>query len=160
MIQKLQTVDKLKLNLVNPSLVKTNFFIKDCSLKFILKNCPHLEKVIESISYILDFKKTQYKYVTFDYQEIHAKSDNTKTCRNVDWHTDGENNEYLICVWGNKRTEFKGLPSLELESGTLYQYSSEDLHRGRLLDKGEKRVFLRVCFSNTVKPNNKYLYQN
>lgn len=133
------------------------FFIKDCSVTFLLSQRPQLKSFLDSISLIMEMKKSQYKYVTFDYQEIFA--DHTiKSCKNLNWHTDGEDNEYLLIVWGNKRTEFKELPCLEVDDGVLYQYDSSDVHRGRILEAGEKRVFLRVCFSNVIKPNNKVMF--
>jgi len=134
-----------------------HFFIKDCSMSFLLKNRPQLKAFLKSVSLLIDLKKIQYKYVTFDYQELFAGHP-TKSCKDIGWHTDGSDNEYLLIVWGNKRTEFQSLPQLEIDHGNLYQYDSSDIHRGRILDKGECRVFLRICFSNKVKPNNKILF--
>lgn len=135
-----------------------HFFIKDSSMKFLLKHRPQMNNFLDSISLIIDLKKLQYKYVTFDYQELYADK-SVKSCKNLNWHTDGSNNEYLLIVWGNKRTEFKNLPYLEIDNGQLYQYDSTDLHRGRVLEAGEKRVFLRICFSNEIKPNNKIMHK-
>lgn len=134
-----------------------HFFIKDCSLAFLLKHRPQLKTFLDSIALLIELKKIQYKYITFDYQELFA-GQTTKSCKNINWHTDGPDNEYLLIAWGNKRTEFQELPQLEVENGNLYQYDSSDVHRGRLLDKGECRVFLRICFSNQVKPNNKIMF--
>lgn len=143
---------------------------KDCGLKFLLNHNPQLSSLIEEITPFLNNKK----YITFDYQEINNVKSSVNSCQDISWHTDGNDNQYLISCWGNKRTLFinqeyetflnnpkdlkqasLSLPSIELQDGSLYQYDSRTVHRGQVLHKGESRIFFRVCMSDYISPKNR-----
>ena len=139
--------------------VQQKLLLKDCSMSFLISQRPKIKNILDQINPIIHLKKHQYKFISFDYQELYAVKGSLKTCRDLSWHTDSQDNEYLIIAWGNKRTLFKTeISQLELDSGTLYQYDSSDIHCGQILNEGEKRVFLRICFSNHLRPKNKILF--
>lgn len=163
---------------IDSSFFEEKITLKDCSEKFLLKTKPELQGIIEEIKPFF-FNK---KFITFDYKEINNASGKTPTCADTNWHVDGKNNLYLICCWGDKRTVFleesnffdfnKDLSilnqdiknslkeidfGLEVKNQTLYSYDSFDIHKGRFLEKGESRKFLRLCFSDYIKPSNKII---
>ena len=157
------------------------FFLKDCSLKF-------LEKKLDDQGLINFIKKITLKgldnprkYITYDigYQLF---NEGTKSCRNTGWHVDGVGNEYLMFINGEFRTEFTNeidvpsypsgrdklrefnrsiaktdVPGKSIPNSTLVSYTSADIHRGRTADGTGSRFFLRVCNSDYLVPKNKRL---
>lgn len=148
---------------------------KDCSVRFLLKHNPQLTLLIEELSPFLGSQK----YLTFDYQEINQVKTETNSCKDISWHVDGINNQYLIMAWGDQRTLFLNdqielnssedlmkknselkkidlnLNNQELSNGHLYMYDSNCIHRGQTLYNGQKRIFFRVCMSDYISPKNK-----
>lgn len=161
----------------NPELDFTESFLaKDCSVPFLLKYKPGLEDLIKELDCFLPSKN----FLTIDYYE-QVLSSGTKTCKNINWHVDGMDNDYLIVSWGDFRTEFltadypldpnltliernlsivkelKGQApsSFELSPGCPVIYDSTQIHRGRKANRDGKRILLRLCRSDYLNPKNK-----
>jgi hypothetical protein len=154
-----------------------SFFLKDCSLNFLFNNLDQgIVKQLQEISKILP----QKRHITFDIGFLKLK-EGDKTCRDVGWHVDGVDNDYLIYCQGDFRTQFlnkeldvkypehrselrqfnESIASTEIDvagneipDSTLVQYSSKDIHRGRLATSVGERFFLRVCSSDYLVPKN------
>lgn len=150
---------------------------KDCSLSFILKKRPQYKDHLETLIGLFSFKK---KYLTIDLFEQVFDEENKKTTRNLSWHVDGEDNEYLIWCKGQSRTLFLKEPialalpfqeknrflnslkgeelGFEIPDQTPVLYNSSDPHKGRLAKANEKRLFIRLCQSDSLKPKNHILF--
>lgn len=148
--------------------------LKDFSKEKLLLRCPHLEDLLNELIPLIPEKK----YLTIDYSEIALKK-GQNTCRDVRWHTDGINNHYLIIAWGDFRTlflneryeslkntverikeiheKFKDEKGNEIEEGVPFVYDSTVVHRGQKADRDGKRIFLRLCFSDYIRPKNAVL---
>jgi hypothetical protein len=163
----------------NPSLsFKTNFLAKDFSAKSIIKHKPFLESIIDEISQ----KMTAKRYLTVDYMEKNLNK-GVSTCVRPIWHVDGNNNNYaLICVGDfktlflNDEVSFERKASIketsdyldemvkkdklnffELATNQLALYDSNHIHSGQVATYKTKRILLRLCYSDYIKPANKLL---
>jgi hypothetical protein len=155
---------------------KEQFFWKDCSSKFLKSKIDN--RFIEEMEKIVSHLPNPKKYITFDlgYQIF---KEGTKSCRNTGWHVDGVGNDYLMYIQGDFRTEFadkiavdsfpeerskllefnKSIENIEagcieIPNATLIQYTSQDIHRGRVATSAGERLFIRVCSSNYLIPKN------
>jgi len=136
-----------------PSLTK-KIALKDGSLKFIGNHVPKdlivgIEKIIEQAGDV------QRKYLTIDvFFKLYKEGE--RTCRDTDWHTDGQGNLYFMYQEGNNRTLFKnGEDSFEIPEGEIFRYSSSDVHRGRNAKIEGRRLMIRLCYSDYLTPKNK-----
>lgn len=146
---------------------------KDCSLSFILKERPELGPLLEALIPLMEEKR----FLSIDYFEQEFSKGNLKTCRNLSFHVDGENNNYLIWSKGGPRTLFLKEPQIvegqslrakndylrdktfkglffEIPEETPVLYTSDDPHAGRIAKPNDKRWFLRLCQSDYLKPKN------
>lgn len=150
-----------------------SFRAKDFSLKSILKVKPYLKETLNKLTHLIETKK----FLTIDYQK-QILEEGEFTCRRPIWHVDGESNEYLLVCWGEFRTKFsthqlnfmssrkenmnliKGKEDLieklsfEVKDGEVIKYNSHTLHRGRTATHEARRIFLRLCSSDYIRPRN------
>lgn len=143
-----------------------------------------IKKVVPELSFVIDSLISQIekkKYITIDVMK-HNFVNRGKTCSDVSFHVDGINNEYVIWSIGDFRTEFLMSPVFvpglgefsprdlaktiyELTQGKLFnvveasssvpmKYDSMCIHRGRIAEAGHKRIMVRVCSSDYIKPKN------
>jgi hypothetical protein len=157
---------------------KEQFFWKDCSLNFLRKHFDEL--LVKSIESLINAGLSNpKKYLTVDIG-FQLFNEGSKSCKNVGWHVDGINNDYLMWIDGDFRTEFQTaveLPKLtlqekhkllelnkqleksavageEIPNATLIKYTSQDIHKGRVATSAGKRFFIRICSSNYLVPKN------
>lgn len=158
---------------------KEQFFWKDCSIKHLRR---HLDSnLVDQIETLIQQELANPKrYITIDvgYQQF---KEGTKTCRDTGWHVDGINNDYLMYIDGDFRTEFAvadltsypeersklrefnesiaktDFPGIQVAASTVVKYTSKDIHRGRVATGAGERFFLRVCSSDYLYPKNKRL---
>jgi hypothetical protein len=157
---------------------KEQFFWKDCSLNFLRKHFDELlVKSIESL--IHDGLSNPKKYLTVDIG-FQLFKEGSKSCKNTEWHVDGVDNNYLMWIDGDFRTEFQtagetpklfpkdkskllefnktlegsAAAAVEIPNATLIKYSSQDIHKGRVATSAGKRFFIRICSSDYLRPKN------
>jgi hypothetical protein len=161
-------------------LFKEQFFWKDCSLKFLKSKFDN--ELLDDINYLVSHLPNPKKFITIDIgYQLFTKG--TKSCRNTGWHVDGVGNDYLMYIAGDFRTEFMVNPDAhlfpeerdkllefnnsiqkieaegeEIPNKTLIQYTSKDIHKGRVATGDGERFFLRVCSSDYLTPKNFKLY--
>lgn len=152
-----------------------DFRIKDASEHFVTTFKPELDLVLQDLKQFLPNRD----FLTVDYFEQILLPGKT-TCRDINWHVDGINNDYILVCWGEWRTEFlispftvkplenvrltnlkiqrdlagKELSYLEVPQGIPVKYNSSQIHRGRRAESESKRVFLRLCSSDYLNPKN------
>ena len=151
---------------------------KDFAVNSVIKHKPFLSSIIEEISQ----KMTTKRYLTIDYMEKNLNK-GVSTCVRPIWHVDGLDNNYaLICV-GEFRTlflkeeiKFERKSSIketsdylnelvqkekydffELPQTQLALYDSNHVHSGQIASYRTKRILLRLCYSDYIKPANKLL---
>ena len=158
-------------------LFKEQFFWKDCSLNFLSKVLPE-PLALEIKSLTVQGITQPRKFITYDVGfQVFKKGD--KSCKGTGWHVDGIGNEYLMHITGDFRTEFTNkidvetypnqrdklrefnnsiadtdVPGEEIPNATLIQYTSQDIHRGRVATGAGQRLFIRVCNSHYLFPRN------
>jgi hypothetical protein len=127
---------------------------KDCSLKFILKHRPQYQTIIQGLISKLPIKR----YVLVNVHE-QVLVPTAKTCSNIDWHVDGESEDYALICFGKFRTEFLRLDGsfFEVADGIPIFYNSSQFHRGRRSSEFSKRILIRVCSSDRLSPKNQIL---
>ena len=151
--------------------------LKDFCPNRIKKLVPELYSVIDNLISLVEKKK----YITIDVMK-HNFINRGKTCTDPSFHIDGVNNEYVIWSIGDFRTEFlmdsifvpglgelsprdlakpifeltneKTFSLIESPSSVPMKYDSRCIHRGRIAEAGHKRVMVRVCSSDLIKPKN------
>jgi hypothetical protein len=174
-----EVIEEVNLPLITLEVSKT-LALKDFSPISLGVKLPQYKGAIETLESLFPKRK---KYLTVDVFEQVFTFGNTKTCRNTGWHVDGVNNHYLMWSIGHSRTLFlnesldwRGMPvdlrdrnqmlearawpeacGIEIPESTAVIYSSDDVHKGRTAEVGTKRILLRLCYSDYVKPKNKVL---
>lgn len=152
---------------------KETFRAKDFAVDKILKRKPYLNPLLSELIPLLPAKK----FITVDYYE-QILEEGQPTCRNPIWHVDGQMNDYLLICWGDFKTKFSDFVlnlsdsrlenmklikdyqaeveefSWEAQNGDAIIYDSHSLHRGQLATFDSRRVFLRICSSDYIKPRN------
>jgi hypothetical protein len=156
---------------------ENTLLMKDFSVKKIKEKLPELSFVIDHLIGLVPIKR----YITVDVMKHNFKNEGN-TCRDGSFHIDGLNNNYAMWVIGDFRTEFlmeevfiDGLgsekpieinPKLkyliddtfhkiqEIDESTPFVYDSRCIHRGRVAAKGSKRILVRVCSSDYIRPKN------
>lgn len=159
--------------------LKNKIKYKDYDIEKLKLKVPEIKSLLNEIRALAISTK---KYLTVDYQELNVQGDKTNSCRDLGWHIDGIDNQYFLVCWGDKPTQFLNeslviecdsyTPQIlnprlkskitsndfqELNSGVLYQYDSQSIHRGRELTQGDNRILLRFCYSDYIKPTNTIL---
>lgn len=156
----------------------SNLIAKNFSVPKILQLRPELSCIITELIKSLPNRK----YITVDYNE-QILTIGRATCARPIWHVDGDGNNYALVCWGDFRTIFlresisfdrkstipetsdeintllsnKAVPFFEIEEGSPIIYSSEDIHSGRVSTMNTKRILLRLCSSDYIRPYNKIL---
>lgn len=151
--------------------------LKDFSPEKAKKVVPELSPIIDHLVSLLPVKA----YFTVDVM-MHNFVKDGQTCVDVSPHVDGVGNEYVIWSIGDFRTEFLitdlDIPELgvlepmlvkplirkailendvcfvEAPESVPMRYDSRCIHRGRRARAGSKRLMIRVCSSNYIKPKN------
>ncbi len=155
---------------------KNNLSLKDFSVQAIVRHYPHVKDLLDEVLPLIEHKA----FITVDYSEL-VLTKGQKTCKDTGWHVDGIGNQYLLVSFGDFRTKFLGkkspaknqedlrlhnqrLSSLfsleqghEVENGVPVVYDSSDVHCGQKASFDGKRVFLRICSSDYLRPKNKVL---
>ena len=171
-MEKLKPVKKLPLNFDKSS------SLKDFSVERILELRPELGPLLADLIPHLP----QKKFITVDYSELNLKK-GSRTCKDPRWHVDGVDNQYIILNFGISRTRFlnqevpEGLSDLsghdnlkelnstladtfkheqgsEIPDGVPVLYSSKDIHKGNVSLEEGKRILLRICASDYLRPKN------
>lgn len=156
----------------------SSLMLKNHSLPRLLKVRPELENLIPTLDAFLPAKE----FLTLDYFEQVLRK-GLPTCVNPAWHVDGVNNHYLMLILGEWRTEFalnsypipegkdlrevnfkisqslkkEDVPRFELPELTPILYNSFQVHRGRVPTTDGKRILLRLCRSDYLRPSNSIL---
>lgn len=151
--------------------------LKDFCPERIKKIVPELSSTINNLISLVKKKN----YITIDVMK-HNFIARGKTCTDISYHVDGVDNEYIIWSIGDFRTEFlvdpilipglgklsprelakpifeltkkNNLHFMEAPSSVPIKYDSYCIHRGRIAEAGHKRVMIRVCSSDYIKPKN------
>ena len=131
--------------------------VKDCSLTYVNKYFP--KELISLCGQILEcIDITNRKFTTIDLFLADYRVGES-SCVDPAWHTDGKpgaGNEYYMFQLGGHRTLFKIDGSdREIPEGVLLSYGSSDVHRGRIFKYNDRRLMVRVCLSDYIKPRNK-----
>lgn len=156
----------------------SSLMLKNHSLSRLLKLRPEIAALVPSLDALLP----QKEFLTIDYFEQVLKAGRA-TCVNPAWHVDGVNNHYLMLIFGQWRTEFalnsypipegkdlrevnfkisqslkkEDVPRFEIPEATPLLYNSFQVHRGRVPTTEGKRILLRLCRSDYLKPSNSIL---
>lgn len=148
----MKTLDKINHNFSINESIK----FKDCSLKFILKHRPEIVSILQSLKESVP----QRTYLTINVHE-QALEKSEKTCKNINWHVDGTNEDYVLVCFGQYRTEFLiNNEATEAGDGVPVIYTSQDLHRGRTAQSESKRLLIRLCSSDKIRPTNTIIRGN
>lgn len=165
-----------KLDYIPDFSYQREFLAKDFSYNRIINLKPDFKDAIDTLESSLDRKR----YLSIDLQEKILDTGNP-TCKRAIWHVDGIGNNYVIVCWGEFRTLFmnnllpfdrqetilktsdhihsryKDLPShnyFEIPEGSPVVYTSENIHSGQIVKSPSKRILLRLCYSDYIRPNN------